>query len=106
MVLLNDLLYLLLLYFISIRQYSYPLFFIVCIFLKPDVFVMSVTTKDFPVEKKEAIEKFVGQVVVFEPQAETSSTARIRLLMVDGASGLAERVTETVKTFLSQLGKD
>lgn len=74
--------------------------------LRPDVFVMSVTTKDFPAEKRTAIEKFVGKVEIFPPQAETSSTARIRLLMVDGAAELGKKVSETVRTFLETLGGD
>lgn len=71
--------------------------------LRPDIFVMSVTTKDFPVEKREEIEKYVGRVCVFEQQAETSSTARIRNLMVDGAGELRKRLNETMDGFFGEM---
>lgn len=71
--------------------------------LNPDVFVMSVTTKDFPIEKQEEIGRHVGRVCVFEPQAETSSTARIRNLMVDGAAELEKRLMVTMQQFLGEM---
>lgn len=71
--------------------------------LNPDVFVMSVTTKDFPLEKQEEIGRHVGKICVFEPQAETSSTARIRNLMVDGADELKKRLTETMEKFVNDM---
>ncbi len=64
--------------------------------IRPDVLVMSVTTKDFPVEKKTEMEKFVGEVVIFEPQAETSSTARIRKLTIEGVDGLLSHINKFV----------
>lgn len=71
--------------------------------LRPDVFVMSQTTKDFPVEKRVEIEKYVGRVEVLEPQAETSSTARIRHLMIDGVSGLTERIGGAIEGYMCEL---
>ena len=72
--------------------------------LRPDVFVMSTTTKDFPLEKRVEIEKYVGKVVIFEPQAETSSTARIRNLMIDGVTGLEAELSKTVQEYLKKIG--
>ena len=72
--------------------------------LRPDVFVMSTTTKDFPLEKQNEIEKYVGKVVIFEPQAETSSTARIRNLMIDGVAGLEAELSKTVQEYLKKIG--
>ncbi len=64
--------------------------------IKPDVLVMSVTTKDFPIEKKIEMEKYIGEVKVFEPQAETSSTARIRNITIEGVDGLLKHINEFV----------
>ena len=71
--------------------------------LNPDVFVMSKTTKDFPLEKQEEISRHVGKICVFEQQAETSTTARIRNLMVDGATELEKRLMVTIQQFLSEM---
>ena len=74
--------------------------------LRPDVFIMSHSTKDFPVEKRVEIEEYVGRVEVLEPQAETSSTARIRHLMIDGVSELEGRISKTVQRYLGELRGD
>lgn len=72
--------------------------------LRPDVFVMSTTTKDFPLEKRKEIEQYVGRVEIFEPQAETSSTARIRHLMIDGVTGLEGRIIKTIQGYYEEIG--
>lgn len=72
--------------------------------IRPDVFVMSTTTKDFPLEKRKEIEEYVGRVEIFEPQAETSSTARIRRLMIDGVSGLEARIMEAIQAYYKEIG--
>lgn len=71
--------------------------------LRPDVFVMSTSTKDFPAEKKMEIEQYVGRVEIFEPQAETSSSARIRRLMIDGVAELEKRLVGTVRDYVSEM---
>lgn len=71
--------------------------------LRPDVFIMSHSTKDFPVEKKTEVEKYVGRVEIFEPQAETSSSARIRHLMIDGVKELEERLVKTVQDYVNEM---
>ncbi len=62
----------------------------------PDVCVLSTSTGDIPPEQRKVIEQYCGRIVVFPPQAETSSSARIRLLAVDGATPLAQSVMELV----------
>lgn len=71
--------------------------------LRPDVFVMSTTTKDFPLEKRKEIEQYVGRVEIFEPQAETSSSARIRRLMIDGVSELETRFNKMLQDYLKEM---
>lgn len=70
--------------------------------IKPDVFVMSHTTKDFPSEKKSMLEQFTGLVEIFEPQAETSTSARIRFLAMDGAGELRKRIDIAVTDFFKK----
>ncbi len=72
--------------------------------LHPDVFVMSTTTNDFPLEKQRETEQHVGRVEIFEPQAETSSTARIRGLMIDGVSGLEAEINEVIQRYYREMG--
>ena len=71
--------------------------------LRPDVFVTSKSTKDITEEDRKEMEEYVGKLVVFEPQAATSSTARIRLLMVDGAEELSKQVSTAISSFLSKM---
>ena len=71
--------------------------------LRPDVFIMSHSTKDFPVEKRIEVEKYVGRVEIFDPQAETSTSARIRHLMIDGVAELKERLVQTVQDYVKEM---
>ena len=63
---------------------------------EPDVCILSTGTGDIPETQRAEIAKYAKRVVVFPPQAETSSSARIRLLAIDGAKPLADSVTELV----------
>ncbi|HEY4489596.1 MAG TPA: adenylyltransferase/cytidyltransferase family protein [Candidatus Paceibacterota bacterium] len=59
--------------------------------VRPDVLVLSKSTK----HKKEDIaekKKYCGKVVLLPPQAETSTTAKVRLLHVSGAGRFAEDI--------------
>lgn len=71
--------------------------------LRPDVFIMSHSTKDFPIEKRTEVEQYVGRVEIFEPQAETSTSARIRHLMIDGVVELEERLVQTVQDYVNEM---
>ncbi len=73
--------------------------------IRPDVFVMSKTTKDWPIEQQRETEKHVGKIKIFKPQAETSSSARIRHLMIDGATGLGERINDLVREYYDEIKK-
>lgn len=63
---------------------------------RPNVCVLSTGTGDIPEEQRAAIAEHVGEIKVFPPQAETSSSARIRLLAIDGATPLAQAITALV----------
>lgn len=71
--------------------------------LRPDVFVTSQSTKDISDSDRKDMEQYVGKLVIFEPQAATSSTARIRLLMVDGAEELSKQVSSAITGFLDRM---
>jgi len=68
--------------------------------VKPDVFVASESTKDFTKEQQMAYNSCCGEVVIFPQQATTSSTNRMRQLIIDGAEELASEVERLSKSFL------
>jgi len=64
--------------------------------VKPDVLVMSKSTKDISAEKHKELEGMCGKLVVLEPTATISTTARLRDLMIDGAGGLVDHIDEAL----------
>lgn len=78
--------------------------------LKPDVMVISESTEkntdDHLAKMKKLHGKNCGEIVVLPPQAKTSTTARVRNLMIDGVEGLASAVTKTVNDYLHNTKKD
>ncbi|PIR44410.1 MAG: hypothetical protein COV10_04705 [Candidatus Vogelbacteria bacterium CG10_big_fil_rev_8_21_14_0_10_51_16] len=73
--------------------------------VRPDVFVASESTKDFSREQQLEYERCCGKVVIFPPQATTSSTNRMRQLAIDGAEELATEVERLTSTFLERIRK-
>lgn len=71
--------------------------------VKPDVLIMSETTKDHPEEELRALKEFCGQVVVLEPQAMTSTSAKIRLLHVNFGIQVERLIDDAKGTVLSYL---
>jgi rfaE bifunctional protein nucleotidyltransferase chain/domain len=79
--------------------------------VKPDILVTSKSTKDFNRDDQfSEYKKFVGKIVVLEPQAATSTTARVRELTISGADQLAQEITrqvpQLVKNALDSLYKN
>lgn len=71
--------------------------------IKPDVAIFSTSTKDvedFENKIRKNIADYCGEIIFFEPQAVTSTTARIRSLATDGSKALADAVTKTVNDYL------
>ncbi|MFY9493417.1 MAG: adenylyltransferase/cytidyltransferase family protein [Minisyncoccia bacterium] len=80
----------------DVGQHKYGLIRLV----RPDVLVMSQTTSSFTPKDKAALEKHCGRIEHLEaqaPPASISTTAKIRRLQLEGAQGLAERITEAVE---------
>ncbi|MDB5190079.1 MAG: D-alpha,beta-d-heptose 7-phosphate 1-kinase, d-beta-d-heptose 1-phosphate adenylyltransferase [Parcubacteria group bacterium] len=67
--------------------------------IRPDVLVLSKSTK----HRKEDIEekkKYCGRIVMLPPQAETSTSAKVRLLHVSGAGRFAEELTPKLSAMI------
>ncbi len=71
-------------------------------FVHPDVFVMSKSTKDIPLEKGH-FDNFADKIVCLEPQATSSTTARIRNLTIEGAEKLAKEINKLTLDFLDKI---
>jgi len=79
-----------------------------CIIAKtihPDVWIFSQSTADISAQDVEDNKKYCGEVVYLPPQAETSTTARIRNLMLGAAGELADVVTKSIQQYLDGLGR-
>jgi cytidyltransferase-like protein len=78
--------------------------------VKPDVLVVSRSTKDVTEKDYEALKEFCGKVEILEPTAVISTTKRIRELLTDGAVGLADVIVDsidsTIKKYFQQAGRD
>ncbi len=68
----------------------------------PDIAVFSKGTKDVTEQNiRKAISKYCGEIIFFEPQAATSTTARIRFLAMGGAEGLADKIVSVIQNHLN-----
>lgn len=74
-------------------------------FFRPNICILSTGTGDIPPAQREVIAQHVGEIKVFPPQAETSTSARIRLLAIDGATPLAQAVTSLVESKTGQIAE-
>jgi cytidyltransferase-related domain len=69
--------------------------------VRPDVLVLSETTR----HKKEHIEdkkKYCGRIVLLKPQAETSTSAKVRLLHVSGAGNFAQDIVPKLSAIIEK----
>ena len=69
--------------------------------VRPDVLVLSKSTK----HKKEHIaekKKYCGKIVLLPPQAETSTSAKVRLLHVSGAGRFAEEIIPKLSKMIEE----
>ena len=71
--------------------------------VKPDVMVFSSSTKEVTPVDIQGYEQYCGEIVVLQPQAATTTTARVRNLTIEGAENLAKEVNELITTFLNQI---
>lgn len=71
----------------------------------PDVLVVSETTNHGDDEKLKK-QNLCGEICVLPPQAQTSTTARIRLLHIDGQKRLAEKFLKKMPEFILTILED
>jgi len=84
---------------ITIRNVNEPIGKLINL-IKPDTLVVSTSTEDF----ENVYNSVCGKIITLEPQATTSSTGRIRLLAINGAKELAEKITNSLEDFLKEQG--
>lgn len=68
--------------------------------LKPSVLIMSDTTEDFTSKDKRDILRYCGEIKVLPAQASTSTSSKLRRMMVEGAGQLAVKITNIINDFL------
>lgn len=68
----------------------------------PDVQIVSTSTKDLPSDL-EAVRQHCTHLVNLPPQAETSTSARIRRVSIDGNAALLVRVEKGLSEFLQEV---
>jgi len=71
--------------------------------VEPDVLIVSKSTKDFTTKLKQDYSPICGKIVDLEPQATTSTTARIRQLTIEGAQKLADEVRDLTDDFINRI---
>jgi D-glycero-beta-D-manno-heptose 1-phosphate adenylyltransferase len=70
--------------------------------VRPDVLIA--TQETYKNEERELLKEWCGEVVVLEPQAMTSTTAKIRRLHIGGSQELAEKIKRVVEEHLASGG--
>jgi rfaE bifunctional protein nucleotidyltransferase chain/domain len=70
--------------------------------IKPDVLVLSKSTnhKSADIEEKK---KYCGKVVLLQPQAETSTSAKVRLMHVSGADRFAKEIAARIPALMEEV---
>lgn len=71
--------------------------------IEPDVLVVSKSTKDFTDKLKKEYAPVCGSIVDLDPQATTSTTARVRQLTIEGAEQLAQEVKGLTDKFIEKI---
>ena len=70
--------------------------------IRPDVLVVSVTTRHDPLDTKQK-KVLCGRMVTLDAQAQSSTTALIRLMHINGQKQLVERLTREMPSFLQRI---
>ncbi|KKS87593.1 MAG: hypothetical protein UV62_C0030G0012, partial [Parcubacteria group bacterium GW2011_GWC1_43_11] len=68
--------------------------------VKPDVLIMSETTEDFGDEDRRNLLKYCGDVKVLPAKAATTTTAKLRRLMIGGMEQLGDKIKLVINEFL------
>lgn len=87
---------------ITVRQVNHNIGKLIRV-VRPDVLVVSKSTKDFTKKMKEEYKAVCGDVIDLQPKATTSTTARIRNMTIEGAEKLAEEINKLTKKFIEDI---
>jgi rfaE bifunctional protein nucleotidyltransferase chain/domain len=74
--------------------------------VKPDVLVMSQTTEDFKEKDRLNLLKYCGEIRVLPAQSSTTTTAKLRRMMIDGAEQLGKKITDLINGFLKGINNE
>ncbi|MBX4195737.1 adenylyltransferase/cytidyltransferase family protein [Candidatus Parcubacteria bacterium] len=74
--------------------------------VKPDVLVMSQTTEDFKDKDRQNLLRYCGDIQILPAQASTTTTAKLRRMMVDGAEQLGIKITTLINDFLKGINHE
>lgn len=73
--------------------------------VEPDVLIVSQSTGDFSESDVKEYTDYCGKIVTLPPQATTSTSARIRLLAIEGAEKLAREISALTESFIAKIRK-
>ena len=73
--------------------------------VKPDVLIISERTT-YSQEDREQLGEFCGDITLLPPQAEASTTGRIRSMEITGGSKLADKITEQIPEAVNGLSEE
>lgn len=71
--------------------------------IKPDILIVSESTKDFPSKDVAMYKKHAKEIVMLPPQAITSTTSRVTKLAIEGAENLALEINTLTQEFLKKI---
>jgi D-beta-D-heptose 7-phosphate kinase/D-beta-D-heptose 1-phosphate adenosyltransferase len=74
--------------------------------IHPDVLVVSRSTKEFSEEELAEYKSVSGKLEILDPQAETSTTARVRRLMLDFKQRVTLGLTSAIPELVEQLSRE
>lgn len=71
--------------------------------VNPDVLIVSKSTTTMTKDIVRGMRKHCGEIQFLEPQSTTSTSARIRLLTIDGAKELSQKISVLIRDFLDSI---
>ncbi len=74
--------------------------------VRPDILVMSQTTEDFKEKDRLNLLKYCGEIKVLPAQSSTTTTAKLRRMMIDGAELLGKKITNLINDFLKGINNE
>ncbi|MFZ2621465.1 MAG: adenylyltransferase/cytidyltransferase family protein [Minisyncoccia bacterium] len=74
--------------------------------VRPDVLVVSRSTKDVGEEKYNDLRALCGRLEILDPTADNSTTKMLRELLIDGAGGLVDHIAQAIDSYFRQAGRE